>query len=81
MRANIYIRKDNEARWNDIPNKSAWVNERLDQTQRSAVYSTKTRQTKTLPPTDLLDRAKVDLCPHGYAKGLCKIEKCNRKYQ
>ena len=30
MRVNIYIRKENEKRWLDIEDKSAWVNERLN---------------------------------------------------
>ena len=29
--ANIYIRKEHEEYWNKLPDKSAWVNERLEQ--------------------------------------------------
>jgi hypothetical protein len=28
-RKNVYIRKDNESRWNDIDSPSAWINEHL----------------------------------------------------
>lgn len=30
MRVNVYIRKENEEHWDKIPNKSNWVNERLE---------------------------------------------------
>lgn len=30
MRANIYIRKENEEAWEKLENKSDWVNERLE---------------------------------------------------
>lgn len=29
--ANVYIRKENEGRWAALPDKSAWVNERLEE--------------------------------------------------
>ena len=33
MRVNIFIRKENETKWNSIVNKSKWVNDKLQGTE------------------------------------------------
>lgn len=77
MRANVWIHKQNEDKWNAIDNKSEFVNAMLAESDSESI---------PLPSVKLGDVLKVPgvskgFCPHGYGKGMCKDDNCNRKYR
>lgn len=75
MRANVYIRKENEIFWDSLEDKSGKINAWLEslqapKMQRNAEYSTKTREVTNLPSTP--STKKFEFCKHDSVKGLCK---------
>jgi hypothetical protein len=71
VRVNVYIRKENEDEWDKIDNKSDWVNERLSTGETTVLAK----------PVPKVEGVSVGFCPHGYGKGNCKQDDCNRRYR
>lgn len=73
MRANIHIRKTNQARWDGITNKSAWVNAMLEKSPPNSIVE-KQRLEPTPPTNESLGNAVQEL-----KKDLPKLVKKSRK--
>ena len=74
---NIYITKDNEDRLRAEESMSGLINKLLNDYYKDAGGSTVIKQKEDLVPV----LSKMELCPHGYGKGNCKRDDCNRKYR
>lgn len=53
MRVNIFIRKENEDKWNNIPNKSEWINTLLSNSDDTSRFG-ETKQTPVGPVVEVL---------------------------
>lgn len=85
--ANIYIRKENEAKWEAIADKSAWVNDRLHENDvilNNPIISKVNKnntvngvEPATKPASKSASKPAVEpvLCKHGYAPKLCRYAK------
>lgn len=85
MRVNIYIRKEDEEKWLSIPNKAEWLHSKLADTPSTPTKQLPDGSTAIVIPFEknnrLAEPKTVEQCPHGYGKGFCKKEECNRKYK
>lgn len=65
----MYIRKENEERWDNITDKSAWVNAMLEKSPPNSIV-----EREKLEPIDAQELVNkdfnkaVNLCPHGFPK-------------
>lgn len=57
MRSNVFIRKENEDKWNAIPNKSEWINALLTNSDDTSRYGV----TKSSPVGPLVEVLSQDL--------------------
>lgn len=73
--SNIYIRKENEATWNKIADKSAWVNSMLE---NDVILEPKVIIVDSKESNKQLEKAgsKAKQCEHGYGARLCLDKKC-----
>jgi len=88
MRTNIYIRKENEDKWNAIPDKSKWINTLLSNSDDTSRYGT-VKETPAGPMVEVLsadlppaskagkeplntETKDYSLCKHNQVKGFCK---------
>lgn len=84
MRANIYIRKENEAKWAAVADKSEWVNALLANSDDTSNYG-KTIKTPVGPMVTVLSETLPELpvptkaCKHGMDPELCKFAKPGQK--
>lgn len=85
----VYIRQANLEKWNAIANKSAWINTLLENTEDTSSYG-RTVGTPVGPAVTVLAETipgvvkgaqGLEFCPHGFGKGSCKKDDCNRKYR
>ena len=69
-RVNIFIRKANEEKWNNIPDKSNWVNTILENSDDTTQYGLE-KKTPARPMVTVMSGA-IEFCKHNAVKGLCK---------
>jgi hypothetical protein len=67
--SNVYIRKDNESKWAAIPDKSNWVNERLEKDVDSAVKGPEFRKRDPKAFKELKKSLDTRDAPITYKKG------------
>lgn len=83
--SNIYIRKDNETKWDNIPDKSAWVNDMIAKSGAKEIFFERTKPSELTDSkmdkviNDLRDKVvkpnNVKPCKHGYPPTTCKFAK------
>lgn len=86
MNQTIYFQKQVWAKLGDEPEKSKLINELLKEhyglSSKPFLYKSKEEivvsGVKKLPNIPGVSRG---FCPHGSAKGLCKIESCNKRFK
>lgn len=86
--ANVYIRKDNESKWEAIMDKSAWVNEKLvgeplwvsmKDYSENLVTEHEWKKPVNLPELEKVKEIfSPKLCSHGFAPHLCKFKKAGK---
>lgn len=83
--ANIWIRRDNYEKWENIPDKSNWLNTLLENSQDTSEYGAvkdtpvgkmTTVLSETVPPITTGDKLPKSLCEHGQVKGQCFQKGC-----
>lgn len=70
MNTTLYIRKENEEKWNKIPDKSNWVNTLLENSDDTSRYGIE-RPTPVGPVVEVLNE-EVKFCKHNAVVGFCK---------
>lgn len=87
MRANIYIRKENEEEWEKLKDKSEWVNWHLTEKRTKGETSEEALPMHAVDEDDegpglkppSVSRAAQRFCEHGAAVGFCKFKSCRAK--
>jgi hypothetical protein len=76
MRVNIWIRKENEEKWNNVPDKSNWINTILSNSDDTSRYG-KERPSPAGPIVEVLSEVlpEIKLCKHGSDPKFCKFSK------
>jgi len=91
MRVNVWIRKENEQVWQDMTNKSEWLNEmlvrettplkampRISKPVTEALKDVETLEPDFTTPRRVLENLPkpTAYCEHGQLKGQCLQKKC-----
>jgi hypothetical protein len=76
MRANIYIRKDNEKAWDDLADKSATVNHWLITAKGSPSTIKVMDELAPTPSREIVEKYSKGLCEHSQVKGKCMWKGC-----
>jgi len=92
-----YIRAEDMEKWRALPNKSEFIHNALNKVDHPPSPShikvpsppkeevvAKIKPVKGLKITKKVGDVEVEVispCPHGFAKGLCRLADCNLKYR
>lgn len=69
-RVNIYIRNEDQAKWDAIDNKPEWLHEHLNSNSFMPTYKQEGKTVKLKIPT------LAPLCEHFQPKGQCLVKGC-----